>query len=211
VVAAYFGSVTMHDALIGRFLNALQDSGAEDDTLVLVTADHGDLCGAHRQFNKGPLMYEDVYRIPMLARWPGVVAPGSSSDAYASSLDIFSTFLDAAGVAPPPDTALDSRSLVPLLRGEAPADWRDSWVSEFHGDEFGLYSQRMIVHSRHKLVYNPHDVDELYDLVADPHELHNLAAEPAMAALRDDLESRLAEWMEQTADPLGAFAGSFLA
>jgi arylsulfatase A-like enzyme len=201
VVAAYFGSVTMHDELIGRLVRALDGSAARDDTLLLVTTDHGDLCGSHRQFNKGPVMYEEVYRIPMLARWPGHVAPGSVADAYASSLDLFATALDAAAVATP-DVPLDSRSLVPLLHGATPDGWRDSWVSEFHGDEFGLYSQRMIVHGRHKLVHNPHDVAELYDLAADPHELTNLAAEPAMAELRDDLESRLAQWMEETADPL---------
>lgn len=209
VVAAYLGSVTMHDELIGRFVAALDSGGAGDDTLLVVTADHGDLCGSHRQFNKGPLMYEEVYRIPMLARWPGRVAPGSSCDAYASSLDLYATLLDAAGVAAP-DAPLDSRSLLPLLQGTTPAGWRDSWVSEFHGDEFGLYSQRMVVHGRHKLVYNPHDVDELYDLVADPHELRNLSAEPWCAAVRRDLESRLARWMRDTADPLGAYAGAFL-
>jgi arylsulfatase A-like enzyme len=210
VVAAYFGSVTMHDALVGRFVAALDATGRGEDTLLLLTADHGDLCGAHRQFNKGPLMYEDVYRIPQLARWPGVVAAGSACDAHASSLDFFATLLDAAGVAPP-DTPLDSRSLLPLLRGETPAGWRDSWVSEFHGDEFGLYSQRMVVHGRHKLVYNPHDVDELYDLVADPHELRNLAADPAMAPVRRDLERRLAAWMLESGDPLGLYARAFLA
>jgi arylsulfatase A-like enzyme len=150
-----------------------------------------------------------VYRIPMLARWPGTIAPGSNCSAYAGSLDLFATLLDAAGVAMP-DAPLDSRSLLPLLRGETPSDWRDSWVSEFHGDEFGLYSQRMVVHDRHKLVYNPHDVDELYDLVADPHELHNLAADPALAPVRRDMESRLAAWMEQSADPLGLYARALL-
>ncbi len=208
VVAAYFASVTMHDELIGRLVDAL-DAGGGDDTLLMVSADHGDLCGSHRQFNKGPLMYEEVYRIPLVARWPGVIAPQGRSDAHASTLDLFATMLDAAGVAAP-DTPLDSRSLLPLFRGETPPDWRDSWVSEFHGDEFGLYSQRMLVHGRHKLVYNPHDVDELYDLVADPYELRNLSAEPAMAAVRDDLESRLAEWMVATDDPLANFAYNLL-
>jgi arylsulfatase A-like enzyme len=210
VAAAYFGSVTMHDALIGRFLDALREHGLDGDTLVMVTADHGDLCGSHRQFNKAPLMYEEVYRIPLLARWPGVVPAGSACDAYASSLDLAATFLAAAGLEIPPEMA-DSRSLLPLLRGETPPDWRDCWVSEFHGDEFGLYSQRMLVAGRDKLVYNPHDVDELYDLHADPYELCNLSARAEAAALRDDLESRLYQWMVQTADPLAQLGYGVLA
>lgn len=209
-VAAYFGSVTMHDHLIRRLVTALDADGGGEGTLLMVSADHGDLCGSHRQFNKGPLMYEEVYRIPFVARWPGHIAPESSTAAYASTLDLFATVLDAAGVTPPDGAGADSRSLLPLMRGEQPGGWRDSWVSEFHGDEFGLYSQRMLVHGRHKLVYNPHDVDELYDLHADPHELHNLSAAPSAAAVRDDLESRLAQWMEETQDPLGTFAHNLL-
>jgi arylsulfatase A-like enzyme len=153
-----------------------------------------------------------VYRVPLLARWPGVVAPGASTDRLVSSMDLAATFLEVAEVAiPEPHRAtLDSRSLVPLLRGRAPADWRTEWVSEFHGDEFGLCSTRMLVHDRHKFVLNPHDTDELYDLAADPAELCNLAGDREHAELRDDMESRLWRWMDRTEDPLRLWAYNYL-
>ncbi len=210
-VAAYFGSVTLHDEMVGRFVEALDGMGLGDDTLLFITADHGDSTGSHRLFNKGPWMYEEVYRLPLLARWPAVVAPGSHRSEYVSSMDLMSTMLEAAGVAVPQGAAPDSASLVPLLRGEAAPDWRQVFIAEFHGDEFGLYSQRMLHAGRHKFVFNPHSIDELYDLHADPHELVNLAADPRYAALKDDLESRVQEWMRKTEDPLWYLSYNYLA
>lgn len=211
VVAAYFGSVTMHDELVGRFIAALDRVGHGDDTLLIVTADHGDTTGSHRLFNKGPWMYEEVYRIPLLARWPGVAIAGSHRSEYVSSMDLMTTFLDAAHVPVPDGAAPDSASLLPLLQGRPAPGWRSALVAEFHGDEFGLYSQRMLHAGRYKLIYNPHAIDELYDLEADPHELVNLATSPAHAQRKDDLESRLQEWMRQTEDPLWLLSYNYLA
>lgn len=199
VVATYFGSVTFHDLLIGRFLDALADRGL-DDTLVVATADHGDMTGSHRQFNKGPYGYEELYRIPMMARWPGRIAPGSRSEAFTSLLDLMPTFLAAAGVAVP--EGLHGRDLAPVLAGDVPEDWPDSFVAEYSGNEFGLYSQRILRTERYKFVYNPHDLDELYDLETDPHELVNLAEDPAFATLRRELEAKVWAWMDATGDPL---------
>ena len=211
VVASYFGSVTMHDELVGRFVEALDELGHTEDTLLFITADHGDSTGSHRLFNKGPWMYEEVYRLPLLARWPGVVTAGSHRSEYVSSMDLMATMLEAAGVAAPAGAGPDSASLVPLLRGEAAPQWRPAFVAEFHGDEFGLFSQRMLHADRYKFVFNPHSLDELYDLHADPHELVNLAADPTYAALKDDLESRLQVWMRGTQDPLWYLSYNYLA
>ena len=210
-VAAYFGSVTMHDEMVGRFVSALDGMGLGDDTMLVITADHGDSTGSHRLFNKGPWMYEEVYRLPLMARWPGVVAPGSHRSEYVSSMDLMSTMLDAAGVPAPDGAGSDSLSLLPLLRGEAAPEWRQAFVAEFHGDEFGLYSQRMLHAGRYKFVFNPHSIDELYDLQADPHELVNLAPDSHYEALKDDFESRLQEWMRRTEDPLWYLSYNYLA
>lgn len=97
---------------------------------------------------------------------------------------------------------MPSVSLLRLLRGESVDGWRPALVAEFHRDEFGFSSQRMLHAGRYKLVFNPQAIDELYDLQADPYELVNLARDPIYAALKDDLESRLEEWMRRTKDPL---------
>ena len=210
-VASYFGSITMHDELVGRFVYVLDRMDSTENTLLFITADHGDMTGSHRLFNKGPWMYEETYRIPLLARGAGIHLAGSHLPNYVSSMDLMATLLDAAAVDVPAGVAPDSLSLMPLLRGERGLDWRPALVSEFHGDEFGLYSQRMLHAGRHKFVFNPHGIDELYDLTADPHELVNLAMDPQQAVLKDDLESRLQEWMRHTEDPLWLLSYNYLA
>ena len=198
-VAKYFGFVTFIDEQIGRVLDALDGTGVADETAVVHASDHGDFAGAHRQFNKGPIMYEDTYRIPLIIRHPDAVEPGTRS-AFVRLHDLMPTFLDWAG-APIPDD-LHARSLDPLLRGERPADWPDSVYAQYHGDEFGLYSQRMVRTDRYKFVYNTPDRDELYDLVDDPHELRNVVDHPAYRDVRREMGDRLLEWMDRVDDPL---------
>ena len=207
-VAKYFGFVTFIDEQMGRILDALDETGLADDTAVFHTADHGDFTGSHRQFNKGPMMYEETYHVPLFARWPGVVDPGSRSGSFVRLLDLMPTFLELGGVEPP--AGIDGRSLLPLLRGRTPDDWPDAVVSQYHGDEFGLYSQRMLRTDRYKYVYNAPDVDELYDLRADPHELNNLSAHPEHRELRRELAGELATRMEATDDPLALWVSRIL-
>jgi len=189
-VAKYFGFVTFIDDQIGRIVDALDDLDL-DDTAVFHAADHGDFTGSHRQFNKGPMMYEETYHVPLLVRWPGVVEPGSECGEFVRLLDLMPTFLEMAGVTPPEN--IDGRSILPLLRGERLADWPDSLFAEYHGDEFGLYSQRMVRTDRYKFVYNAPDVNELYDLANDPDELDNLVDDPDYRDVRADLEATLLE------------------
>lgn len=202
IVAAYLGAVSYVDHLTGRLLDTLDALGLAEDTLVVMTTDHGDMTGSHRQFNKGPLMYEEVYHVPFIARGPGV-APGTMVEGLTSHVDVVPTLTALAGVDAPEE--VQGASLVPLLAGTL-ADWRESLLCEFHGDEFGLYSQRMIRHGRYKLVYNPNDLRELYDLEADPAELRNLAYEPDYAEVRRELEVRLLELLHDTEDTLRLWA-----
>jgi arylsulfatase A-like enzyme len=109
------------------------------------------------------------------------------------------TFLDVAGESPP-DVA--GRSLRPVLAGDPPPDWRDAVVAEYHGDEFGFYTQRMVRGERFKYVYNAFGRDELYDLDADPAELTNLVDHPEHRGTLSRLRRRLCAWMRETDDPV---------
>jgi arylsulfatase A-like enzyme len=167
LIAVYSGYVTLIDEQIGRILDKLEELGISDQTTVFFTADHGEFTGAHRLHDKGPAMYEDIYRIPGIVRLPDA-APQVRGE-FVNLMDCTATILELAGCDPAP--AVDSRSLVPLIRGEYPA-WDTEMVAEFHGHHFP-YPQRMIRDDRYKLVVNPESVNELYDLFTDPHELHN--------------------------------------
>ncbi|MBM4050682.1 MAG: DUF4976 domain-containing protein, partial [Planctomycetes bacterium] len=199
IVAKYWGFVTLLDALIGRVMDHLHGLGLERDTAVFYTTDHGDTCGSRRMFDKGYCMYEELYHIPLIASWPGVWRGGRRCDAFVNHIDLMPTFLEIAGLKPP--QGIDARSLMPLLQGQPPADWPTDAYAEFHGMQWGLYSQRMLVTERHKLVFNAADTDELYDLQEDPAELNNLIDDLRYAPVQRELYLRMFNRMKQTGDP----------
>ncbi|TYL38365.1 sulfatase [Natronococcus pandeyae] len=200
-IAKYWGFVTMIDDQLERVLEALEEHGLAEETAVVHASDHGDFVGAHRQFNKGPLMYDDTYHIPLQVRWPGVVEPGSVCEAPVHLHDLAATFLEMGDVDVP--DSFDSRSLLPLLEndGDASVERPDSTFAQYHGDEFGLYTQRMVRTKRYKYVYNGPDIDELYDLENDPAELQNLIDHPGYEDARGEMRNRLVDWMDETEDP----------
>lgn len=202
VIARHLGYLRTIDYEIGRVLAALNRLGLAETTIVVHTADHGDMLGSHRQFNKGPLMYEEVYHVPLLMRIPGV-AP-KRVGGFVRTLDLMPTFLEMAGL-PIPD-GLHAQSLWPLLIGDNGASAADTVYAQYHGEEWGLYSQRMVRTAEAKFVFNPHDQDELYLLSEDPHELVNRAEDPRLAPVRQTLEAHLLEWMARLGDPLYRWA-----
>jgi len=206
--ALYMGFMHHIDDQIGRILAKLDELGVADDTLVVHASDHGDFTGGHRQWNKGPFMYDDTYRIPLVVAGPGVAGGGRVCDDLVSLMDLMPTFLEAADAPVPED--LDARSLWPLLGDEDTASGRDAAFGEYHGDEMGFYSQRMVRTKRYKYVFNAPDIDELYDLRSDPNELQNLVDHPDYRDVRTRLRDRLAEWMETTDDPIAQFSSRHL-
>ncbi|MDN5654647.1 MAG: sulfatase-like hydrolase/transferase [Kocuria sp.] len=186
LIAVYWGYVTLIDEQIGRVLAEMDALGLTDSTAVMFSSDHGEFTGAHRLHDKGPAMYEDIYRTCGIVRVPGAPA-GQVREEFVSLLDTTATVLDWCGLDPSP--AVDSRSLLPLVRGEDVA-WDDAIVCEFHGHHFP-YPQRMLRTDRYKLVVNPESVNELYDLELDPDELHNRIEHPEMRAVREDLVADL--------------------
>ncbi len=197
IVARYLGEITLLDAQVGRILDELDRLGLAENTFVVYTSDHGDLCGGHGLIDKHYVMYDDLVRVPFLARWPGVLPSGTVCDAFVcSGLDLAYTFCAAAGVTPPSTFAgLD-------LADQVDRPTRADIFAVYYGNQMGLFSQRMLRDRRWKYVWNATAEDELYDLAHDPGEITNLAARPDYAHERQRLRLRLLDWMEQTHDQL---------
>jgi len=177
------------DDCFGRILDALDQAGEADNTLVLYCSDHGDYCGEHGLFCKGIPCFRGAYHVPAVIRWPkGVRSPGRRVDSFVSLADFAPTFTELSGKAP--DLSLTGRSLVPFLKGDAPADWRDEMWTQCNGVEL-YFTQRSVMTREFKYVFNGFDWDELYDLRNDPDEMHNLANDPAYAEIKRDLIGRL--------------------
>ena len=191
MVARYYGVVSQLDQAIGRILDALERTGQKDDTIVAFTSDHGDMCGSHQMLDKHYVLYDDICRVPLMVRHPGY-APRTCDRFVSNCLDLPYSFIDWLGLEHP--RVEHGRSLP--LEAWQDAAARGAIVSTSNGQQFGLYSTRMIRDDRYKYVWNLTDVDELYDLETDPGEKVNRIAEPdqqdRIAAMRRALYEELA-------------------
>jgi len=187
----YLACVQSVDDNVGRILDYLDKAGLADNTIVIYTSDQGFFLGDHGLFDKR-FMYDESIRMPFLVRWPGVIKPGSSQSAMGINVDFAPTFMEAAGLPVPAD--MQGRSLLPLLKGERPADWRTSWYYRYYHDP-GDHNTRAHYGVRtetHKLIYFwKIDQWEMYDLVKDPAELHNVYQDPAQADTVAKLKTEL--------------------
>jgi arylsulfatase A-like enzyme len=200
VIARCYAQVTMIDAAGGMVLEALEQAGMARDTIVIWTTDHGDWLASHGgHFDKYCTLSEEMIRVPLAIRWPGRVAPGVTSDCLVSHVDLPVTLLDFAETGF--SGAVDGQSLLPLLTGTAGA-WREDLLSETHGNWGDDLIGRAVVTDRYKYAVNEHDLSELYDLRADPYELHNLIADKACQPVVEDLSQRLENWVETTDDSI---------
>lgn len=209
----YLACVKAVDESVGRLLDYLDTEGLADNTIVVCTSDQGFYLGEHGWFDKR-WIFEESLRSPLLIRWPGVTKPASTSQEIVSLLDFAETFLDAAGVPIPAD--MQGRSLVPLLKGETPADWRKSLY--YHYYEFPVPHRVRphygVITDRYKLVhyYKP-DVDdwELLDRERDPLEVqsfyHDPAYAPVVAELKQEIQ-RLQREVDETEPPPRAAFGN---
>lgn len=201
IVAKYHAFVSQVDSVVGMILDKLAETGNYEDTLVVYTSDHGDMCGSHGMFDKHYVMYEDVTHVPFVMRWPGRISGGIKTDAYTVHfLDLVPTVLDVCSIGKPEDATLHGRSLRPIIMDEGiPKDWRQEAVSSYNGQQFGLFCQRSIKTDRWKYVWNPTDIDEVYDLENDPGETRNLVNEVEIDIL-SDLRKRLYETLAKDED-----------
>jgi arylsulfatase A-like enzyme len=196
----YLATVQSVDDSVGRVLDLLDSSGLAANTMVIYTSDQGFFLGDHGMYDKR-FMYEESIRMPFLVRWPARIAPGTQSDDMALNIDFAPTFLDAAGL--PSSQDMQGRSLLPVLLGRTPADWRTSMYYRYYHDP-GDHNTRAHLGIRtrtHKLIHFwKKDQWELFDLVNDPYELHNLYGQPGQQALTDTLKAELARLKRDVRD-----------
>ena len=168
---------TINHAIFAAFLEALEASGASENTLVVYTSDHGEMIGEHGLWWKSSF-HEPSVRVPLIAAWPGRIEGGSRVDTPVSLLDLTRTIVDAAGA--------DSDGIVGHNLLDPELDEGRAVFAEFeaHGTD---RPGRMVRRGRFKLNYYHEEAPELFDLEADPNEVTNLASRPAFAGVRDDL------------------------
>jgi len=196
----YLATVQSVDDSVGKILDFLDRSGLTKNTIVIYTSDQGFFLGDHGLFDKR-FMYEESLRMPFLIRWPEAIKAGSRIDAMALNVDFAPTFLDAARLPVPAD--MQGRSLVPVLRGRPPADWRTSMYYRYYHDP-GDHNTRAHYGVRtrtHKLIYFwKKDQWELFDLVTDPYELNNLYGQRGQEKLTADLKAELSRLKKAAKD-----------
>lgn len=190
-VRDYMRCLMAVDEGIERIFAALETTGQLENTVIVFTSDNGYFFGEHDLGGKhGP--YEESIRIPLLIRYPKGIKAETSIDQFALSIDFAPTFLDLAGV-PAPKT-MEGRSLLPLLRGETQG-WRTSFLTEFFlGDGTNRFpTWQAVRNNRWKFIryVGLEEMNELYDLQADPYELKNLVDEPKAREMRTSLEKEL--------------------
>ena len=181
----YYAKITTVDEMIGRVLDALEEKGWLENSILIFCSDHGELLGDHGLAYKW-LMYDPIVHIPMIVRYPGSVGHPSTTDDLVSLMDIGPTVLEAAGVETP--TYMEGRSLMPYLEGTDISS-RTFVICE---DNY----QVMMRTADHKLVYYiGQEEGELYDLKADPDELWNGWDDADYAGERHRMLLRMLEWM----------------
>ncbi|MGI9626379.1 MAG: sulfatase family protein, partial [Longimicrobiales bacterium] len=187
----YLRSIASIDENLGRVLDYLDREGLAENTVVVYTSDQGFFLGDHGWYDKR-WMYEESLRTPLLVRWPAKITAGSVNEALVQNLDLAQTFLDLAGADLP--ATMQGRSLVPLLEGETPSDWRDAiYYQYFEYPGWHMVRRHFGIRTAtHKLIhYYEIGEWELFDLEADPDELSSVHGDPAYAEVQTRLEAQL--------------------
>lgn len=192
----FLGTLKSQDDNIGRLLDYLDEAGLADNTIVVFTGDHGFFLGEHGWFDKR-FMYEEALRIPWLIRYPGVVKPGSTTDAWVQSIDNAPTVMDMVGLPIPED--MQGRSLMPVFEGNPPSDWPQSMYYHYYeeGPPHWVLPNYGVRTERYKLIsYYTVNEWEFFDLKRDPDEMESLMYEDGVSirpGYEDVLKKVLAE------------------
>lgn len=193
---AYYGAISYVDDKVGQLLAALEETGLRDNTIVVFTGDHGDMLGERGMWYKMSF-FEWSARVPMIVHAPDRFTPRRVAR-NVSHLDLLPTFLELAGNGAAPELAepVEGNSLVKLMDGNE-GEWSDTVYAEYMG-EGSIAPLLMVRHGRYKYVHCETDPAQLYDLVADPKELNNLAGQAEAAEVEQEMVAKLeARWSLQ--------------
>ena len=186
---SYYGLVTYVDNKIGELVQALEDNGLRDNTVVVFTSDHGDMLGEKGMVQKR-YFYEWSVRIPLIVRFPDGWKSGGKVSQHVSLMDLMPTMLDFAGVEEKDRLPVDGKSVMELIDGSDTSD-REVF-SEYHIE--GVLSPCFMIRSgKYKYIYIHNEESQLFDLEEDPKELTNLCANPAFRDVEQRLRSRILE------------------
>lgn len=200
----YRTKTRLYDRHVGVIIDELKRQGKWDNTIVIVTSDHGDMDARHKLIFKGPFMYEQMVRIPLMILVPekyARVAPQRVTDIDVVNVDIVPTLREFCGL---PGRASHGISLAPLFSNPNNYKPRDFVISQYYSKQRWVNPIRMIRTLDFKLNRHIRWGDELYDLKNDPHELNNLAADPNYADVRQALAQKLDQWIQEHEDPFYA-------
>jgi arylsulfatase len=221
-----YAMVTGIDAAIGRVLDALDETGQRDNTIVVFLTDHGGYLGDHGAWHKAPAFYDCLIRMPLIVSWPGTLAARRAGNGFVEQVDLMPTLLDFAGLQTPP--GVQGRSMAGALAGTSaarpeafaevgeagePVTWSDlpftpdsplddRWFPWDGFQETWIGQGKMIRSGRWRYAWWANGEEELYDVDADPDELANLAAAGEHRELVRDLRDRLLLWAVQSEDQL---------
>jgi len=207
----YYHLNLLVDGWVGKVLDALEQSGQADNTLVIFTSDHGEMAGSHRLRLKGPFVYEENTNIPLVIAYPRMFPQGAKSDALSANVDLFPTLAAMIGCDLSKDfSCLPGKNLAPAILDPAGATVSDHVLFSFT-ETIALKVLRQM--TGRKFMPSPHNIRalrekdkvfaryfdpqkenqefELYELASDPMEMHNLAHDPAHKLLREQMAEKL--------------------
>ncbi len=203
-VKDYLRVVREVDDEVGRLMAYLKRENLIDNTIIIYAGDQGFFLGENGWFDKR-WIYEESFRMPLIVHWPEGIKPGSVNDHLVQNLDFAPTILELAGAEIP--NRMQGRSLVPLLRGERPAEWREAvYYQYYEGPEMEGGWHDVARHygvrtDRYTLAHFPdHDEWELFDLEADPDQLTSVYDDPEYAEIRQHLTNMIDELQEKYED-----------
>jgi len=194
--AKTFGMLSFVDQQVGRILDALEETGELENTVLVFTSDHGDYLGDHGLILKAPLLLEGLVKVPMLVAVPGMAPRDGAARALSCHLDVMPTLLELVGAEIP--KGVDGRSFAPILRGERESYRERVMVECLHQFQYDRNVKALITGDWKLVYWGGQSYGELYNLANDPSEAVNLWEDPSSQSIKSDLLHELLDELVTT-------------